>query len=399
MHDTRAFRFERWMLGILILLFAFVPQAFLQTDPETQQQLQDKKNEVEKLNTQISDYEKKIEEKVKEKLSLNQQLDILQNRIAKTDLEMKETETNIDAVNLRLVDLEKQTVTVENRLEREREMMVHVLQNIQSKDQTLPTELYFSSKNFSEVFDVIQRLSQVNRDLKESVDSAKSTKKQLLSIRDQEKQSKDDLEKLHNELQKDKWQYDTQQQAKQSLLASTKQSEARFRDLLMALKQEQDSVQQQIQSLQSKLEKQIGESDRIGTGSSILSWPVSPNIKGITAYYHDASYPFRYLFEHSGLDVAAPIGTAVKSAAPGYVAWTRKNGKQYGNYVMIIHSNGIATLYAHLSRIDVLPDQFVARGERIGAVGMTGLTTGPHLHFEVRKNGLPTDPMNYLEQN
>jgi len=399
MHDARAFRFERWMLGILILLFAFVPQAFLQTDPETQQQLQDKKNEVEKLNTQISDYEKKIEEKVKEKLSLNQQLDILQNRIAKTDLEMKETETNIDAVNLRLVDLEKQTVTVENRLEREREMMVHVLQNIQSKDQTLPTELYFSSKNFSEVFDVIQRLSQVNRDLKESVDSAKSTKKQLLSIRDQEKQSKDDLEKLHNELQKDKWQYDTQQQAKQSLLASTKQSEARFRDLLMALKQEQDSVQQQIQSLQSKLEKQIGESDRIGTGSSILSWPVSPNIKGITAYYHDASYPFRYLFEHSGLDVAAPIGTAVKSAAPGYVAWTRKNGKQYGNYVMIIHSNGIATLYAHLSRIDVLPDQFVARGERIGAVGMTGLTTGPHLHFEVRKNGLPTDPMNYLEQN
>jgi len=399
MHDTRAFRFERWMLGILILLFAFVPQAFLQTDPETQQQLQDKKNEVEKLNTQISDYEKKIEEKVKEKLSLNQQLDILQNRIAKTDLEMKETETNIDAVNLRLVDLEKQTVTVENRLEREREMMVHVLQNIQSKDQTLPTELYFSSKNFSEVFDVIQRLSQVNRDLKESVDSAKSTKKQLLSIRDQEKQSKDDLEKLHNELQKDKWQYDTQQQAKQSLLASTKQSEARFRDLLMALKQEQDSVQQQIQSLQSKLEKQIGESDRIGTGSSILSWPVSPNIKGITAYYHDASYPFRYLFEHSGLDIAAPIGTAVKSSAPGYVAWTRKNGKQYGNYVMIIHSNGIATLYAHLSRIDVLPDQFVARGERIGAVGMTGLTTGPHLHFEVRKNGLPTDPMNYLEQN
>ena len=69
---------------------------------------------------------------------------------------------------------------------------------------------------------------------------------------------------------------------------------------------------------------------------------------------------------------------------------------QYGNYVMIIHSDGIATLYAHLSRIDVVADQFLPRGGQVGAVGMTGLTTGPHLHFEVRKNGIPTDPLPYL---
>ena len=68
----------------------------------------------------------------------------------------------------------------------------------------------------------------------------------------------------------------------------------------------------------------------------------------------------------------------------------------YGNYVMVIHTNGIATLYAHLSRIDVVADQFVSRGDIIGAVGSTGFSTGPHLHFEVRLNGIPTDPLSYL---
>ena len=101
------------------------------------------------------------------------------------------------------------------------------------------------------------------------------------------------------------------------------------------------------------------------------------------------------MFEHSGLDLPAASGTLVLSAATGYVAWT-KNGRLYGNYVMVIHASGVSTLYAHLSRIDVVADQFVARGDQIGAVGSTGLSTGPHLHFEVRKNGIPTNPLDYL---
>ena len=137
----------------------------------------------------------------------------------------------------------------------------------------------------------------------------------------------------------------------------------------------------------------MSASDEVGD-SSALSWPLSPE-KGISALFHDPTYPFRHLFEHPGLDLPAPTGTPVKAVAPGYVAWV-KVGRQYGNYIMIIHANGTATLYAHLSRTDVEPDQFVARGKVIGAVGSTGLSTGPHLHFEVRKNGIPTNPLNYL---
>ena len=94
---------------------------------------------------------------------------------------------------------------------------------------------------------------------------------------------------------------------------------------------------------------------------------------------------------HLGVDYAAPTGTAVRTVGDGLVEFAgRQNG--YGNVIQIAHANGRATLYAHLSRIDVKKGQRVEQGHRIGAVGSTGWSTGPHLHFEFRVNGRHEDP-------
>jgi murein DD-endopeptidase MepM/ murein hydrolase activator NlpD len=103
---------------------------------------------------------------------------------------------------------------------------------------------------------------------------------------------------------------------------------------------------------------------------------------------------------HQGLDFAAPSGTPVLASATGKVikaGW----GGGYGNVVQIQHGRGIVTRYAHLSRIDVRPGQTVGQGARIGAVGSTGLSTGPHLHYEVWVNGVPVNPKQarYLSGN
>jgi len=95
---------------------------------------------------------------------------------------------------------------------------------------------------------------------------------------------------------------------------------------------------------------------------------------------------------HLGVDYAAPIGTPVRSVGDGVVDFAgRQNG--YGNVVEIKHGKERSTLYAHLSRIDVRPGQRVEQGQRVGAVGMTGWTTGPHLHFEFRVAGQHQDPL------
>jgi murein DD-endopeptidase MepM/ murein hydrolase activator NlpD len=96
---------------------------------------------------------------------------------------------------------------------------------------------------------------------------------------------------------------------------------------------------------------------------------------------------------HTGLDFAAPIGTPVFAALAGKVVRAGWGGA-YGNYVVIKHDD-TKTLYAHLNSIAVEDGQKVLRGERIGTLGTTGNSSGPHLHFEVLKDGDPRDPMNF----
>jgi murein DD-endopeptidase MepM/ murein hydrolase activator NlpD len=110
---------------------------------------------------------------------------------------------------------------------------------------------------------------------------------------------------------------------------------------------------------------------------------------GFSMRFHPILQTWR---KHNGVDYAAPTGTPVRTVGDGVVEFAgRQNG--YGNVVQIKHTNDRSTLYAHLSRIDVRQGQRVEQGMRIGAVGSTGWSTGPHLHFEFRVNGSHHDPL------
>lgn len=130
-----------------------------------------------------------------------------------------------------------------------------------------------------------------------------------------------------------------------------------------------------------------GSSEAGGPGS--FSWPVTGTI---TSPFGWRSNPFGGAPEfHQGLDIAAPTGTTVTAAAAGTVIMAQWYGG-YGNYILIDHGGGYSTGYGHLSAIYVSNGQVVKRGQAIGAVGSTGASTGPHLHFEVRIDGKPVDP-------
>ena len=102
---------------------------------------------------------------------------------------------------------------------------------------------------------------------------------------------------------------------------------------------------------------------------------------------------------HTGVDFAAPTGTEVFSTGNGVVREVEFNRSGYGLTVIIDHSFGYQTLYAHLSRIDVRPGQKISRGQVIGRVGNTGLSKAPHLHYEVIKRGEKINPINYFHHD
>jgi murein DD-endopeptidase MepM/ murein hydrolase activator NlpD len=118
-------------------------------------------------------------------------------------------------------------------------------------------------------------------------------------------------------------------------------------------------------------------------GGGAIDWPVYGQI---TKYYQRG---------HTGLDIGARSGSTIRAADSGTVTFTGWQGG-YGNFIIVNHGNGMITRYAHCSKISVSKGQQVARGETIGAVGSTGRSTGPHLHFEVLSGGSFQNPLSYL---
>lgn len=102
--------------------------------------------------------------------------------------------------------------------------------------------------------------------------------------------------------------------------------------------------------------------------------------------------PGQHARRHEGVDIAAPTGTGVRAAAEGRVLRTGYDAGGYGRFIEVRHPNGMTTLYGHLSRVDVASGDAVTPGQRIGLVGSTGRSTGPHLHFEVRRGDRQVNP-------
>jgi murein DD-endopeptidase MepM/ murein hydrolase activator NlpD len=183
----------------------------------------------------------------------------------------------------------------------------------------------------------------------------------------------------------------------QAALAYQQQLEAKYRAEAQALAAEKAQIDSQVAADQAAYAAEAAAS---GGGTGQFIWPENPHY--ISQYYGCSSYPFEMYWPacptrhlHSGIDIAEPYGTPVLAADNG-VANIYSSGYGYGNYVVLTHGNGYATLYGHLASFNVGNGQLVVRGQVIAYEGSTGNSTGPHLHFEIRYQGAYTDPCSYL---
>jgi murein DD-endopeptidase MepM/ murein hydrolase activator NlpD len=136
-----------------------------------------------------------------------------------------------------------------------------------------------------------------------------------------------------------------------------------------------------------------GDAGTVTKGSGQMAWPLNARLSSPFGYRIHPIFKTRKM--HTGIDLAAPSGTPIRAADGGTIVFAGWRGG-YGKTVIVQHGNGLATLYAHLSSIKVGSGQSVGKGDVVGLVGSTGYSTGPHLHFEVRKNGSPVNPLSYL---
>ena len=352
--------------------------------------------------------------------SLQAEKDNVVTYVATLDTAMEQIQDDLDAVNrsiseneLQIEDAKKSIEIAEEALEEAEKTRQDEYENI--KDQV--KFMYLAGKTTfleilvtsSSVSDLLNRTHNISRimdydkkklaEYAEAVEQADKAKKEL-------EDNKAILEKKQEELE-EKQQEAQNKKDDMSSLISAKEAEIGQYSAAIGNKEEQVKEYQQmiaqqdaeIAAIEAAIKQQqaaLAEASRRVYGGGQFVWP-APSYTRISDDYGMRTHPtLGVQMMHNGIDMAAPSGSPILAAADGTVI-AASYSSSMGNYIMIDHGSDIITVYMHASSLNVSAGQEVSAGDRIGSVGSTGRSTGPHLHFGVRKSGSYVNPWSYLK--
>ncbi|MDP2685049.1 MAG: peptidoglycan DD-metalloendopeptidase family protein [bacterium] len=364
-------------------------------------ELAEKKEQIDELAKKTELYQNNIKVKQQEALTLQGQMQILDLQVAQTENDIETVKAEMDKVEIELNTLEITIAEKDQELEYRKELLADFIRLIDEQDQQGYLEIFIGKESFSDFFDDLRYTQDLQDNVSEALTNLKESKQQLEAQQTDKQNKKNELTDLSGKLSGSIVNLGSQKEYKTVLLDETKEDEETFTVLLDEALKEQQAATGEINYLESRVRDKLAEGGIDLNIDAVLMWPISP-LRGISAYFHDPTYPYRRLFEHPAIDIPASQGTDIRASESGYVARAKNAGLGY-SYIMIVHNNELSTVYGHVSRIDVAEDEYVVRGQVIGAVGGTPgtpgagrLTTGPHLHFEVRSGGIPVNPLDYL---
>ena len=273
-----------------------------------------------------------------------------------------------------------------------RQLNLRMIDIYETHDPTL-VEVILESTSFQDVLDQLHYLEAIAQQDKRITNTVAAARDKVQVARERTKTIR---ARVHSETQVIAVRTQQQRIAKSELLLSQgslvgkrkrqKGQLASTRAQERAFIAEADALAAQDARVRAQLAAAQGASDTTPSAAGLI-WPVNGPVT--------SPFGYRWGRLHSGIDIGVPEGTPIHAAAAGTVvlaAWTGG----YGNYTCIDHGGGLATCYAHQSAYAVSTGAHVSQGQVIGYVGSTGHSFGPHLHFEVRINGVPVDPLGYL---
>jgi murein DD-endopeptidase MepM/ murein hydrolase activator NlpD len=360
------------MLGLILPAYADINQTQQQlqeVDRQIQQQqsnLNSTKKKEKSIMNEINSIEKNIYQTEQDITNISDRIAYLENNIAETQQDIDKMQDNLD----------EQTSILKERL-------VYIYENGDSSylEVLLAAD---DLKDFLTRNDMLGSIIQQDQDLIKSINQQKKEldlkksglevkKRELVNIKASQETKKDSLA--------------AQKDQKQDVLGNVQKEKAQYAKAVAELEQSSKELEAMIRRQQG------GGGPSIGTG--IYTWP-APGYTAITSPFGMRYHPILKTRKlHTGVDIGAPMSASIVAADSGKVifcGWMTG----YGQVVVIDHGGGKSTLYAHQSRILVSNGQSVNKGQTIGKVGSTGWSTGPHLHFEVRVNGTPVNPMGYI---
>jgi murein DD-endopeptidase MepM/ murein hydrolase activator NlpD len=418
----------------LVIVMAFQTSAYatgtvtnkenqIKENQETIKELQEDKSEVagEKsvLNAELQGI-------IAEQTALTKEADKI-----KSEIRAKEAEINL--TNKKITELTAKIAETEAEIERKLAEIAETEAALAAKKEMLDARIrasYMNSSFGDVIFALVEseslleftdRLTMINRlvekdneiieavkllmeELRLKQEELEETKRQFLASKEELESEKIKLETEKKALEAEKKKYSEKLAALRDIEYSKNQALSRLSAEEKAIASEIGDIIEENAALEKEIQKLIRESSSSSNApapsNNAAQAPSAEYIKPVSGRI-SSPYGWRihpilgYSKFHTGVDFAAASGTAVKAVKGGVVILAKYNSS-YGNYIIIDHGNGVSSLYAHLKGFNTSLGSRVSQGQTIGFVGSTGMSTGPHLHFEIRVNGDHVNPANYI---
>ncbi|MCA0359771.1 MAG: peptidoglycan DD-metalloendopeptidase family protein [Armatimonadetes bacterium] len=377
---------KRFSLAVvLLMMLSLIPLSAQQSSAKKKQDTLSKtlkkvKQKRESIRAELREKTEETEEMMDEIHSVDRKLEKLEAKLEDTESELKKSKSAQAKLGEELAEKTAELDEVKGKVSRR-------LRAIYVSGESAPISILISSKSVTDLASrkaLLERIAEKDRGLFNDV----------RVIRDAVLAKKKEQDRVVVTIAE----LGERQKAEMAELANVR---AEKKKIFSVLKAQEDALEDQLEEMlreSSRLEAQIAEIQARTSGSVAIFrgrfiQPVSGRMSSGFGYRTHPISGRRKM--HTGVDWAAPTGTPIRAAGSGRVI-TAAYLRGYGNTIVIDHGGGISTLYGHCSRLYARVGQDVKQGERIAAVGSTGYSTGPHLHFEVRVNGKPVNPVGRL---
>ncbi|MCS6958482.1 MAG: peptidoglycan DD-metalloendopeptidase family protein [Pseudanabaenaceae cyanobacterium SKYGB_i_bin29] len=313
-------------------------------------------------------------------------LEELQANINKTETYLEENEQRLEQIRRELGVVTERYQNLKAVFQRTKARTIARLRFLQRQPPATWWLALLGSDSLTELLDRRHQLLYLHKKDKDLLAQLKTSADQVLAEWDKVKSLENEALLVQQQLNYQKQLYTAEAETQKQIIDRLQKDRA-------ALERAEERLLEDSRRLAGWIRDRSGDGYTLPPGNGYLAYPT---YGAVTSPYGWRTHPILgYEKFHTGIDFGADYGTPIYAAQTGTVIWADWYGG-YGNTIVIDHSNGIATLYAHLQSVYVQPGETVERGQVIGEVGSTGFSTGPHLHFELRVQGEPIDPAPYL---
>jgi murein DD-endopeptidase MepM/ murein hydrolase activator NlpD len=341
---------------------------------------------IKQLEEEIKKYQTQVEAVGNEAKTLQSAIKELDLNQKKISTEIKKTEVNIQKTELTIEQLGGQIGDIQEKIGANTQAIAKTMASMQIQDDESIIESFLSGKSLSDVLDEYQSITEFQTKIREQSAELDLHKSDLSVKKTNTEAEKAKLQSLRSELGDQNKILNNNKKEKNTLLASTKNKESEYKKILADKQAQKEQFEKELFDYESQLKRAIDPKSFPSAKKGIIAYPLD-NVFVTQAFGRTVDAKRLYVSgTHNGVDFRATRGTPVKAVLDGVVEGIGNTDEQrgcysYGKWVLIKHSNGLTSLYAHLDLIKAVPGSQVSEGEVIGYSGQTGYATGPHLHL------------------